>query len=572
MLNDPQVKCRAFTPIGLTDRCWPEVVLKRPPIWFGVDLRDGHQALIEPMDRQRKLRLFEMPLRIELKELEVGFPAASQTVFDFVGPLIDDRLVPDDLVVQGLTPAREPLIQRTFEALVGARRAMVVHVHDPTAPVMRQLVLGQSEDETVALALQHAQLVLHVAQSRPETEFTFQYSPEMFSGTELELSRQAVDGVTEAWKPSPHRPCIVNPASTVEHGKPNIFAHVIEWMHRHLARCDGFVLSVHPRNDRGTGTAAGDCALMAGPDRIEGCLFRSGERTGSVDLVSIALNLYAQGVPPGLEISDIAEVRRCVDHCNQFPVHPRHPCAGDLVYTSLSDSHQDATKKDFATQKDRQVWNMPYLPSDPKDLGRCCDALIRVNRQSGKGGIAYLLETGFGIELQRRLQIEFSQVVRVVMDASGKELTADQIWPVFEREYALVGPDAVVGSRAVIGPSESGGVQMFAEAEVRWRCVEFEGAGAGPIDAIREWAEPAAWSRHPSAGLPRTCDRSRRRCTGRGLHRALHRRVGDLVRRRARQQHRFGVAQGHCLRLATRTTPCGGRHSQFSRLSDRPPT
>ena len=483
MLKDPQLKYRAFEPIGLTDRRWPDAVLTRPPVWCSVDLRDGNQALIEPMDRLRKMRLFEMLLRIGFKEIEVGFPSASQTDFDFVRQLIDDRLVPDDVVIQVLTPAREPLIRRTFEALAGARRA-AVHLYNATAPVMRQLVLGLNEDQTVALAVQHAQLVLDLAQSRPETEFTLQYSPEMFSGTELDFSRRVVDAVTKVWQPSPHRPCVVNLPSTVEHSTPNIFADMIEWMHRHLARRDGIVLSVHPHNDRGTGTAAGEFALMAGADRIEGCLFGNGERTGNVDLVNIALNLYTQGISPGLDLSDIDEVRRCVEHCNQLPVHPRHPYAGDLVYTSFSGSHQDAIKKAFAAQKDGQVWNMPYLPIDPKDLGRSYDAVIRVNSQSGKGGIAYLLETEYGLELPRRLQIEFSRVVQAVMDDSGKELTAAQIWSVFEREYALVGPDAVTVSQPVIGQRESGGVQMRAGIEMQGRSLEIEGVGAGPIDAF----------------------------------------------------------------------------------------
>jgi len=483
MLRHPQQKYRAFTPIALPDRRWPDAVLTRPPVWCSVDLRDGNQALIEPMDGQRKLRMFEMLVRIGFKEIEVGFPSASQTDFDFVRRLIEEQRVPEDVVIQVLTPARDPLIRRTFEALVGARRA-VVHLYNATAPVMRRVVLGLDEDQIVALAVEHARLVAQLAQAWPKTDFTFQYSPEMFSGTELAFSKRVVDAVTQTWQPTPQRKCIINLPSTVEHSTPNIFADMIEWMHRHLARRDSIVLSVHPHNDRGTGTASGEFALMAGADRIEGCLFGNGERTGNVDLVNIALNLYTQGVSPGLDFSEIDEVRRCVEHCSQLPVHPRHPYAGDLVYTSFSGSHQDAIKKAFAARRDGQVWDMPYLPIDPKDLGRTYDAVIRVNSQSGKGGIAYLLEAEYGLELPRRLQIEFSQVVQTVMDDGGKELTAAQIWAVFEREYALGGPEAVAVSSQVIEQDEAGGVMVRAGLLVDGHVLAIEGSGAGPIDAF----------------------------------------------------------------------------------------
>jgi 2-isopropylmalate synthase len=323
-----------------------------------------------------------------------------------------------------------------------------------------------------------------LAEAQPETEFTFQYSPEMFSGTELAFSKRVVDAVTAVWQPTSQRKCIINLPSTVEHCTPNIFADMIEWMHRNLARRDAIVLSVHPHNDRGTGTAAGEFALMAGADRIEGCLFGNGERTGNVDLVNIALNLYTQGVSPGLDFSDIDEVRRCVEHCNQLPVHPRHPYAGDLVYTSFSGSHQDAIKKAFAQRKDGNVWDMPYLPIDPKDLGRSYDAVIRVNSQSGKGGIAYLLEAEYGLELPRRLQIEFSQVVQAVMDDSGKELSAAKIWQIFEAEYALGETGAVRLSNPSITQGGDGVVTVRTELELDGRTMHVEGCGAGPIDAF----------------------------------------------------------------------------------------
>lgn len=481
MLKQPQTKYRAFAPVRLSDRRWPDAVLERAPLWCSVDLRDGNQALIEPMDADRKLRMFEMLLKIGFKEIEVGFPSASQTDFDFVRLLIERDLVPADVTIQVLTQARPELITRTFEALQGAKRA-IVHVYNATAPVMRRVVLGLDEDGIVQLATTHARLIRDLAAQQPETEFVFQYSPEMFSGTELAFSKRVVDAVTEVWDATPQRKVIINLPSTVEHSTPNIFADMIEWMHRHLARRDSIVLSVHPHNDRGTGTAAGEFALMAGADRIEGCLFGNGERTGNVDLVNIALNLYTQGVAPGLDFSDIDEVRRCVEHCNQLPVHPRHPYAGDLVYTSFSGSHQDAIRKAFAARRDGEVWDMPYLPVDPKDLGRSYDAVIRVNSQSGKGGIAYLLEHEYGLELPRRLQIEFSRVVQAVTDDTGKEVDAAQIKAIFDREYGI-GADGVQHAR--IDEAAAGSVTVNADVRLaEGRLQKLAGIGNGPIDAF----------------------------------------------------------------------------------------
>ncbi|MCY4746575.1 2-isopropylmalate synthase [Pelomonas sp. UHG3] len=482
MLKQPQLKYRPFAPIALPDRTWPDAVLTRAPIWLSTDLRDGNQALIEPMDIARKLRMFQQLVKIGFKEIEVGFPSASQTEFDFVRLLIDGGHIPDDVSIQVLTQARSHLIERTFEALDGAKR-VIVHVYNAVALIMRRVVLGQDEDGIVELAATHARQIKELADARPGTDWRFEYSPEMFSGTELAFSKRVVDAVTEVWAPTPERKCIINLPSTVEHSTPNIFADMIEWMHRHLERRDSIVLSVHPHNDRGTGTAAGELALMAGADRIEGCLFGNGERTGNVDLVNIALNLYTQGVDPQLDFSDIDEVRRCVEHCTQIPVHPRHPYVGDLVYTSFSGSHQDAIKKAFAARKDGDIWDMPYLPVDPKDLGRSYDAVIRVNSQSGKGGIAYLLEAEYGLELPRRLQIEFSQVVQRVMDDAGKELTAADIYAIFEREYGI--GDAAA---AVVQPqmSEVAGGTMRVSAEVvlgGW-VGHVQGEGNGPIDAF----------------------------------------------------------------------------------------
>ena len=484
MLKHPASKYRPFPPVGLASRTWPDAVLTRPPVWCSVDLRDGNQALIEPMDIARKLRMFEVLVKIGFKEIEVGFPSASQVEFDFLRKLIDDDLVPQDVTIQVLTQAREPLIRRTFEALQGARR-VIVHLYNATAPVMRRVVLGLDEDGIVELASGQARLFVELAAQQPQTDWTFQYSPEMFSGTELEFSRRVVDAVTDVWQPTPARKCIVNLPSTVEHSTPNVFADMIEWMHRNIARRESVVLSVHPHNDRGTGTAAGEFAVMAGADRLEGCLFGNGERTGNLDLVNVALNLYSQGVDPGLDFSDIDEIRRTVEHCNQLPVHPRHPYAGDLVYTSFSGSHQDAIKKAFAARKDGDVWDMPYLPLDPKDLGRSYEAVIRVNSQSGKGGISYLLESEYGLELPRRLQIEFSQVVQSVMDATGKELTAQDLFDLFESEYGV--RDTLAPTHQVLEESQGAGgprVSLTADVVIGSRSLSVRGVGTGPIDAF----------------------------------------------------------------------------------------
>ena len=479
MLSRPAAKYRAFAPVRLADRRWPDAVIERPPLWCSVDLRDGNQALIEPMDPARKLRMFEMLVRIGFKEIEVGFPSASQADFDFVRLLIEQQLIPDDVTIQVLTQAREELIVRTFESLVGAPRA-IVHLYNATAPVMRRVVLGLDEDGIVDLAVRHARLLQDQAARQPGTRWTFQYSPEMFSGTELAFSKRVVDAVTEVWQPTPQHKCIINLPSTVEHSTPNIFADMVEWMHRHLARRDAIVLSVHPHNDRGTGTAAGELAVMAGADRLEGCLFGNGERTGNLDLVNVALNLYTQGVAPGLDFSNIDEIRACVEHCNQLPVHPRHPYVGELVYTSFSGSHQDAIKKAFAARREGDVWDMPYLPIDPKDLGRSYEAVIRVNSQSGKGGISYLLEAEYGVELPRRLQIEFSQVVQAVMDVQGREMSAADLWAVFESEYRLDG--RLLDTYRLVEAGD-GQVQLSATLRLGAEDVALQGRGSGPVDA-----------------------------------------------------------------------------------------
>ena len=484
MLQQPASKYRPFAPVGLKDRTWPDAVLTKAPIWLSTDLRDGNQALIEPMSVERKLEMFQLLVNIGFKEIEVGFPSASQTEFNFVRRLIEENLIPDDVTIQVLTQARESLIRRTIESLQGARKA-TVHVYNACAPVMRKVVLGLDEDGIVEMAVSQTKLVKQLVAEHPETEWGFEYSPEMFSDTELAFSKRVVDAVVEAWGATPQNKCIINLPSTVEHCTPNVFADMIEWMHRNLAKRDSIILSVHPHNDRGTGIAAAELALMAGADRLEGCLFGNGERTGNCDLVNIALNLYTQGVSPGLDFSDIDEIRRVVEHCNQIAVHPRHPYVGDLVYTSFSGSHQDAIKKAFAARKEGDIWEMPYLPIDPKDLGRSYEAVIRVNSQSGKGGVSYLLENEYGLELPRRLQIEFSRVVQHEMDASGKELQAKDLWALFRKEYRL-DEIAAPKQRAMSETDEAGNTRVSLKADVQLggRTVSLQGEGTGPVDAF----------------------------------------------------------------------------------------
>ena len=484
MLQQPASKYRPFAPVGLKDRTWPDAVLTKAPIWLSTDLRDGNQALIEPMSVERKLEMFQLLVNIGFKEIEVGFPSASQTEFNFVRRLIEENLIPDDVTIQVLTQARESLIRRTIESLQGARKA-TVHVYNACAPVMRKVVLGMDEDGIVEMAVGQTKLVKQLVAEHPETEWGFEYSPETFSDTELDFSKRVVDAVVDAWGATPQNKCIINLPTTVEHCTPNIFADMIEWMHRNLAKRDSIIMSVHPHNDRGTGIAAAELALMAGAERLEGCLFGNGERTGNCDLVNIALNLYTQGVSPGLDFSDIDEIRRVVEHCNQIAVHPRHPYVGDLVYTSFSGSHQDAIKKAFAARKEGDIWEMPYLPIDPKDLGRSYEAVIRVNSQSGKGGVSYLLENEYGLELPRRLQIEFSRVVQQEMDASGKELQAKDLWTLFRKEYRL-DEIAAPKQRAMSETDEAGNTRVSLKADVQLggRTVSLQGEGTGPVDAF----------------------------------------------------------------------------------------
>lgn len=482
MLKQPQAKYRAFAPIGLKDRSWPDAVLTKAPIWLSTDLRDGNQALIEPMDLERKLRMFDLLVRIGFKEIEVGFPAASQVEFDFLRKLIDEDRIPADVTIQVMTPAREELIERTVESLRGARKA-IVHVYNAVAPVWREVVFGMSVPEVMALIDRSVGQVKRLTDAQPETEWVLQYSPEVFCMAELEVSLQACETAIAAWGGG--RPVILNLPTTVENSTPNVFADQIEWMTRRFADRPNVVVSVHPHNDRGTGTASAEFALMAGAHRVEGCLFGNGERTGNLDVVNVALNLYVQGVTPNLDFSDIDAIRAEVEHCNQLPVHPRHPYAGDLVYTSFSGSHQDAIKKAFAIRKEGDVWAIPYLPIDPKDLGRSYEAVIRVNSQSGKGGMAYLLESEYGIEMPRRLQIEFMQTVQRVMDGAGKELSAGDLYALFEREYGLKTVQALQ-HRVLEEVGEGANASVLLRGDLPWggEIRRIEGRGNGPIDAF----------------------------------------------------------------------------------------
>lgn len=483
MLKQPQTKYRAFPPVPLKGRRWPDAQLTKAPVWLSTDLRDGNQALIEPMDAARKLRMFELLVQVGFKEIEVGFPASSQTEFDFVRKLIEEDRVPDDVTIQVMTPAREELIERTVQALAGARRA-IVHVYNAVAPVWRRVVFGLEVPQVMELIARHVGQVRRLTDAQPQTEWILQYSPETFSLAELEVSHQACETAITAWGAG--RLIILNLPTTVENATPNVFADQIEWMVRQFADRPEVVLSVHPHNDRGTGVAAAELAMMAGAHRVEGCLFGNGERTGNLDLVNVALNLYTQGVDPQLDFSDIDAVRRTVEHCNQLPVHPRHPYVGELVYTSFSGSHQDAIKKAFAARCEGDVWEIPYLPIDPKDLGRSYEAVIRVNSQSGKGGMSYLLESEYGLAMPRRLQIEFSQVVQRVMDRDGKELTAADLWQLFRHEYGLDARNVIQHRVWEAAAGDDGQRRVQLSATIDWQGAPrtVQGQGNGPIDAF----------------------------------------------------------------------------------------
>jgi 2-isopropylmalate synthase len=484
MLLDPSTKYRAFSPIELPDRTWPSRVIAKPPLWCSVDLRDGNQALIEPMDATRKRRMFDQLVKIGFKEIEVGFPAASQTDFDFVREIIEQGLIPDDVTIQVLTQARAELIARTYESLKGARRA-IVHLYNSTSVAQRRVVFRLDRAGIIDIAVRGAEEVRRHADRDRNTEWVFQYSPESFTGTELDFAVEICDAVNAVWEPTPARRTILNLPATVEMSTPNIYADQIEWFLRHIAQRDCQILSVHPHNDRGTAVAAAELAVMAGAERVEGTLFGNGERTGNVDIVTLALNLYTQGIDPKLDFSNINEAARCAETCNQLPIHPRHPYVGDLVFTAFSGSHQDAIKKGLNARAPEDLWDVPYLPIDPSDVGRSYDSIIRVNSQSGKGGVAYLLERDYQLVMPRRLQIEFSQVVQAAADTSGKELTSKELWDLFVSEYLAPKRPLVYRSHQLAASTDGADSERLTlQLERDGRVETRHGQGSGPIDAI----------------------------------------------------------------------------------------
>ncbi len=492
----PTGRYAPFIPIDLTDRTWPTKKMVKAPKWASVDLRDGNQALIDPMDTPRKLAMFNLLVKMGYKEIEVGFPSASQTDFDFVRKIIEEGLIPDDVVIQVLTQAREPLIKRTFESIKGAKRA-IVHLYNSTSTLQRRVVFGLDKDGIKKIATDGAELCLSLVDSVPGTEVSFEYSPESYTGTELEFALEVCNAVNAIWQPTPQWKSIINLPATVEMATPNVYADSIEWMSRNLDRRDSVVLSLHPHNDRGTGVAAAELGYLAGADRIEGTLFGNGERTGNVCLVTLGLNLFSHGIDPMIDFSNIDEIRRTVEYANQLRVPERHPYGGDLVFTAFSGSHQDAIKKGFEhLEKDAKAagkkvddftWAVPYLPVDPKDIGRTYEAVIRVNSQSGKGGVAYLMKHEHHLDLPRRLQIEFSKVVQAKTDSEGGEVLPDELWSIFEDEY-LPTETAPWGRFRLKGVNTNSSLGEDVKIEVkltdRGELKELKGTGNGPVSAF----------------------------------------------------------------------------------------
>ena len=485
-----------FIPIDLTDRTWPTKRMTRAPKWASVDLRDGNQALIDPMDTPRKLAMFNLLVKMGYKEIEVGFPSASQTDFDFVRKIIEEGLIPDDVVIQVLTQAREPLIKRTFESIKGAKNA-IVHLYNSTSTLQRRVVFGLDKAGIKKIATDGAELCLSLIDSVKGTNVSFEYSPESYTGTELEFALEVCNAVNAIWQPTPQWKSIINLPATVEMATPNVYADSIEWMSRNLDRRDSVVLSLHPHNDRGTGVAAAELGYLAGADRIEGTLFGNGERTGNVCLITLGLNLFSHGIDPMIDFSNIDEIRRTVEYANQLRVPERHPYGGDLVFTAFSGSHQDAIKKGFehlekdakaaGKKVDEFTWAVPYLPIDPKDIGRSYEAVIRVNSQSGKGGVAYLMKTEHHLDLPRRLQIEFSKVVQAKTDNEGGEVLPDELWEIFEDEY-LPTETAPWGRFRLKGVSTNSSLGEDVKIEVkitdRGELKELKGTGNGPVSAF----------------------------------------------------------------------------------------
>jgi 2-isopropylmalate synthase len=477
----PYWKYRPYPTVDLPDRTWPNQVVDRAPIWCSTDLRDGNQALVKPMDSARKQRMFDLLVQLGVKQIEVGFPSASQTDFEFVRRLIDEDRIPADTTIAVLTQARPGLIERTYEAIEGSKRA-IVHLYNSTSTVQRRVVFRLDKAGIVDLAVRATGLCKEMA-DQTETEIMFEYSPESFHGTELEFALEICEAVMDAWQPTPEQPMIVNLPTTVEAFPPNIYADRIEWFQRHVSSRDSIIVSVHPHNDRGTAVATAELGLMAGADRVEGTLFGNGERTGNVDIITIALNLLTQGVDPRLDLSRLDEAKAIVEECNELPVHPRHPWVGELVYTAFSGSHQDAIKKGmYAQQRETsEVWDVPYLPIDPADLGRSYEAIIRVNSQSGKGGVAYLMETEHSLELPRGLQVDFAQKVQAITDLRGGELTADELLAAFHEHYLAHTRPYELGAYTHTSADTD---QISAELTRDGEALEVSGAGNGPIAAL----------------------------------------------------------------------------------------
>lgn len=480
----PFQKYQPFQQIDLPDRQWPGKTITKAPLWCSVDLRDGNQALISPMDSERKRRMFLTLVEMGFKEIEIGFPAASQTDFDFVRVLVEENLIPDNVTIQVLTQAREELIRRTFESIAGAKRA-IVHLYNSTSTLQRRVVFGLEKDGITKIATDGAKLIKELA-AQTDTEIVYEYSPESFTGTELDYAVEVCEAVMDVYEPTPEKPIILNLPATVEMSTPNIYADQIEWFHRNIKNRDCVVLSLHPHNDRGTGIAAAELGVLAGADRVEGTLFGNGERTGNVDIIALGMNLFSQGVDPELDMSDMNSLVRVAEHCNQLPVHPRHPWAGELVFTAFSGSHQDAIKKGMTSIKESNsgIWEVPYLPIDPQDVGSTYEAVIRINSQSGKGGVAYILEQDYGFELPRRLQIEFSQVVQKITDKSGDEIMSEDIWNAFQNEYLNADtPFTFVEHRTVPDAHASETRNLTATLNVDGNDKTINGKGTGPIDA-----------------------------------------------------------------------------------------
>ncbi len=480
----PKEKYRAYQPVPLADRTWPDKTITRPPVWCSVDLRDGNQSLIEPMGHERKLRMWNALLKMGFKEIEIGFPAASQTDFDFCRFLIDNKKIPDDVTVQVLVQCREDLITRTFEGIRGAK-SVIVHFYNSTSELQRRVVFGKDKKGITEIAANAARLIRRMAEESGMADaIRFQYSPESFTGTELDYAVEICEAVMAEIAPTPAKPLILNLPATVEMSTPNIHADQIEWFCRKIKNRDSLIISLHPHNDRGSAVAATELALMAGADRVEGTLFGNGERTGNVDIITLAMNMFTQGVDPGLDISNVNELIRMAEYCTQLPVHPRHPYAGELVFTAFSGSHQDAINKGFKAMKssNKPLWEVPYLPIDPMDLGRTYEAVVRINSQSGKGGIAYVMETEHGIELPRRLQIEFSKAVQQIADGEGVELAADRLWQAFEGEY-LEG-NGRFGFIEHKAASDHGDQAITAKITVDGAVKTIKGHGNGPIDGF----------------------------------------------------------------------------------------